>query len=84
MIELYHAEQCPYCVKVRLFLEKQSISYVSKPVPLGRHMTPLKEELMRVGGKTQVPFLVDPEKNVKMYESDEIIEYLSKNASQQG
>ncbi len=78
MIELYHAERCPYCVKVRYFLEVESIPYVSKPVPLGSASTPLKEELMRLGGKTQVPFLVDPEKGMKMYESDEIIEHLTK------
>ena len=75
MIELYHAENCPYCVKVRVFLEQQSVPYISKPISLSR-MTPLKEELKALGGKTQVPFLVDPERGVKMYESDDIIEYV--------
>ena len=79
MIELYHAERCPYCVKVRYFMEMESIAYVSKPVPLGSGSTALKEELMRLGGKTQVPFLVDPEKGVTMYESDDIIDHLKKH-----
>ena len=43
MIELYHAERCPYCVKVRYFMEVESIPYISKPVPLGSASTPLKE-----------------------------------------
>jgi glutathione S-transferase len=76
MVELYHAEQCPYCVKVRIFLERKSIAYVSKPVPLGRAMTPLKEELLQIAGKGQVPFIHDVANNVKMHESDDIIKYL--------
>jgi glutathione S-transferase len=79
MIELYHAENCPYCVKVRRFLEQEGIVYISKPVPLGGKSTPLSEELRKLGGKVQVPYLVDPERNVKMYESDDIIEYLKEH-----
>jgi glutathione S-transferase len=78
MIELYHAETCPYCVKVRRYLEQEGIVYISKPVPL-RQSTPLAEELRKLGGKIQVPYLVDPERNVKMYESDEIIAYLEEH-----
>ncbi len=79
MIELYHAERCPYCVKVRVFLEQQGIAYVSKPVPMGSASSGLKEELRKLGGKTQVPYLVDPERNVKMYESDDIIAYVTEH-----
>ncbi len=78
MIELYHAEDCPYCVRVRKFFEDSAVSYVSKPVPL-RKNSPIKEELLSLGGKIQVPFLVDPAKGVKMYESMDIIEYVKKN-----
>ena len=35
----------------------------------------------KLGGKTQVPFLVDPEKGVQMYESSDIIAYLDENYS---
>ena len=35
-----------------------------------------EESLIKIGGKRQVPFLVDNERNVQMYESDDIIEYL--------
>lgn len=33
-------------------------------------------ELVEKGGKPQVPYLVDVDKNVALYESDDIIEYL--------
>ncbi len=75
MIELYHTETCPYCVKVRQFLEDQGISYISKPVSL-RKPTPVRDELARIGGKVQVPFLVDHERGIKLYESNDIIEYV--------
>ncbi len=35
----------------------------------------------KLGGKTQVPLLVDQQKGVIMYESDAIIEYLEENYS---
>jgi glutathione S-transferase len=82
MIELYHAENCPYCVTVRAFMEKEGIAYISKPVPL-RGTNSLKDELVAIGGKSQVPFLVDKEKGVKMYESDDIIDYVKKTYSSQ-
>ncbi len=79
MIELYHAEGCPFCVKVRVYLEEKGVPYISKPIPLGRQMTPLKQELLTLGGKTQVPFLHDPDRKIKMYESDDIIEYVGRH-----
>jgi glutathione S-transferase len=52
---------------------------VLKPVVLGSSSSPVKEELKKLGGKTQVPYLVDPERNVKMYESDDIIAYVEEH-----
>jgi glutathione S-transferase len=40
-----------------------------------------EEELIRIGGKRQVPFLLDREKKVEMYESDDILEYLRETYS---
>jgi len=77
MIELYHAEDCPFCVRVRKFFEDSGVAYVSKPVPL-RKNSPIKDELLAVGGKIQVPFLVDAGNDVKMYESLDIIEYVKR------
>jgi glutathione S-transferase len=79
MIEIYLAERCPFCVKVRMYMEQKGISYVLKPVLLGSAPSEVKEELKRLGGKAQVPFLVDPERNIKMYESDDIIAYVEEH-----
>jgi glutathione S-transferase len=38
--------------------------------------TPGRDELLRIGGRNQVPFLVDGD--VKMYESMDIIHYILK------
>lgn len=83
MIEIYHAESCPYCVKVRQYLEDKAVPYISKPVPL-RKSSPIKDELVRLGGKAQVPYLVDPERKVQMYESDDIISYVQEHYVKRG
>ena len=82
MIEIYLAERCPFCVKVRWYCEEKGIPYILKPVKLGKTSSPIKDELMKLGGKTQVPFLVDPERDIKMYESDDIISYLEEHYAQ--
>lgn len=72
MLLLYVLESCPYCKKVVQHLEEKNIEFraldVSNPVNL--------DELLVLGEKDQVPFLVDTERNAKMYESDEIIQYI--------
>lgn len=72
MLLLYKMEGCPYCNKVLKYLEEKNISFraldVSDPVNM--------DELLHLGGVDQVPFLVDTEHNAKMYESEEIIQYI--------
>ena len=72
MLLLYTIDGCPYCKKVTNFLEEKNIPYknmsISDPVNL--------DELLVLGGEKQAPFLVDTDKNVKMYESEDIIKYL--------
>ena len=72
MIELFMLPTCPYCLKVMKFLDENGISYRKIDIT-----NPLNEEvLIKIGGKRQVPFLVDKEHGVEMYESGDIIEYL--------
>lgn len=73
MIELYQMERCPFCVKVRLKLEELQLDWISRTSPPG---SPQREKLMEMGGVQQVPFFVDSEHGVSMYESDDIINYL--------
>jgi glutathione S-transferase len=74
LLELYDYEGCPYCRKVREVLCELDLDYLSHPVA---HGSPRRDELKRLGGKIQVPFLVDPNTATRMYESDDIIDYLN-------
>jgi glutaredoxin len=72
MLLLYKMEGCPYCEKVLNYLEEKNLQFrsldISDPVNL--------DELLHLGEKEQVPFLVDTEHNAKIYESEEIIQYV--------
>ena len=72
MLELFILETCPYCKKVMKFLDEQNMPY--KKIDITNDDN--KETLIRFGGKRQVPFLIDKERNIQMYESDDIINYL--------
>lgn len=70
-LTLYYAPWCFYCHKVINYLKQ-----IHKQLPLKDVQNPEnKQELLRIGGKRQVPCLViDGE---ALYESDEIIAWLS-------
>ncbi len=72
MIELYISETCPYCRKVIDFLEHCNLDFEKKDIALNGNL----DKLISLGGFAQVPFLYDKDKNIKMYESDDIIDYL--------
>lgn len=72
MLEIFILETCPYCHKVLTFLDENNIKY--KKIDIAQKQN--EEALVKIGGKRQVPFLVDKENGVEMYESDDIIEYL--------
>ena len=72
MIELFILEFCGYCKKVMKYMDEHNIPY--KTVDISDKGN--EEALIRIGGKRQVPFLLDREKKTELYESDDIIEYL--------
>lgn len=72
MLELFVLETCPYCKKVTEFLEKNKINY--RKIDITNKDS--ENSLIQIGGKRQVPFLVDSDRNIQMYESDDIVEYL--------
>ncbi len=78
MIILFHKEECPFCLKVRQYMSDHYISYTSVVSPKG---APSRKILLKLGGKEQVPFLVDTDKGEMMYESSDIVAYLQKNYS---
>jgi len=71
---LYHFEACPYCVKVRDFIQAKGLKIPIRDIRLD---PAAEKELRRVGGKKQVPCLFIDGK--PLYESEDIIRYLDEN-----
>lgn len=75
MFRLYQYDSCPYCHRVRQSIRNLGLVEGKDYVLVeARGGTPGREEVIRLGGISQVPFLVDGD--VKMYESLDIIDYL--------
>jgi glutathione S-transferase len=73
-IELYEFEACPFCRKVREALTYLDLQAIIRPCPKGG--TRFRPAVKERGGKTQFPYLVDPNTGREMFESDDIIAYL--------
>lgn len=81
MLELYQSEGCPHCAKVRETLSDLGVSYVIHnprlPGDQGGDVTnEVTYEELTAGGEDQIPYLVDTDRGVTMYESDDIVDYL--------
>jgi glutathione S-transferase len=72
MIILWQFESCPYCIKVRKALMNKHIDFIS----IDASSPERKEFLQQIGGKAQVPFLLDTKNNKALYESDDIVRYI--------
>lgn len=73
-LTLYHFQGCPYCARVRDFLSKKNIKVPMKDI---RANPSFHDELLKIGGKAQVPCLTIDGK--ALYESTDIIEWFKKN-----
>jgi len=74
-IVLYNFENSPYCRKVREQLCALNLDYEVRNVAKGSTRRP---ELVERGGEMMVPYLIDPNHDVEMYESDDIVSYLER------
>ena len=84
MLELYQAEDCGYSETARETLTDLGVSYVIHNPRTAAGETRNEQthgELTEFGGQNQIPFLVDHQRGVTMYESDEIVEYLEEHYS---
>lgn len=75
-LSIYQFSACPFCVKVRRQLRKNSLNIELRDA---KNNTEHKEELTRKGGKYKVPCLRIETKtgDIKwLYESNDIISYL--------
>lgn len=73
-LALYEYEACPYCRKVREALSILDLDADVYPCPKGGSR--FRDEVRSRGGKAQFPYLVDPNADTAMYESDDIVRYL--------
>lgn len=71
---LYFKPTCPFCNKVISFMQEKRIEI---PVKNVAGSDAVRQELIKTGGKGQVPCLVIDGK--ALYESDEIIRWLDKH-----
>lgn len=71
---LYYKPTCPYCRKVLNHMEASGITI---PLKDTSSSLAIKDELVKIGGKSQVPCLVINGK--AMYESDDIVQWLKTN-----
>ncbi len=76
-LTLYYKPTCPYCIKILHFLEQNDMSVSLKNIDENSQN---RNELLRIGGKTQIPCLVINGK--ALYESDDIIQWFEKNWSE--
>lgn len=80
-LSLYQFKACPFCIKVRRAMKRQSLSI--QTLDAKRDST-ARQELLQHGGKVKVPCLKieDDQRNVSwLYESKEIIRYLEQRFS---
>jgi glutaredoxin len=73
-LTLYYFDTCPFCIRVLRYLEGRGIS-----IPMKNTMqdASAREELMQIGGKTQVPCLVID--GQPLYESADIVSWFEEN-----
>ena len=79
-LELYDIEACPYCRKVREALTMLDLDVLIRPTPHGG--TRWRPAAIREGGKRQFPLLVDPNFDLLLYESSDIVEHLYRRYGQ--
>ena len=76
MLTLYFKPNCPFCRRVVAVIERLELDVEMKDIVADESFAAGLEEK---GGKRQVPYLVDTDKNVAMFESDDIVKHLQDN-----
>ena len=76
MLTLYYKETCPFSQRVLQIAENLGVEFDLKDIEDSEDIV---AELVEKGGKRQVPYLVDTDKDVAMYESNDIIDYIRDN-----
>jgi glutathione S-transferase len=75
MLTLYYKPTCPFCRRVLAVVDRIQAQVDLKDVTEDAMMA----ELVALGGKETVPYLVDAAQGVSLYESDDIVLHLQKH-----
>lgn len=75
MLTLYIKTGCPFCVSTQAKITELDLKVEEKNIIDDA----IAQELVVCGGKIQVPYLIDTDRDVEMYESGDIVEYLDKH-----
>lgn len=72
---LYEYDASPFCKRVREMINILDLTVEYRPCP-GARNGKFSQQMFETTGRRTVPYLVDPNTNVDMFESDDIIQYL--------
>ncbi len=75
MLILYVRDGCPFCIATLAKIDELNLKIEEKNIADEK----VAEELVNKGGKLKVPYLIDTDKNIEMYESKDINKYLDEN-----
>jgi len=75
MLKLYVKTECPYCAVVLHKVDELGVQVKQLNIADDE----VAGKLIELGGKRQVPYLVDEERGVSMYESQDIVDYLDEH-----
>ncbi len=73
MLTLYVETGCAFCAAVLHALDELDLAYEEKNIAEQE----VADELIARGGKRQVPYLVDTDAELEMYESADIVKHLN-------
>ena len=72
---IYEYDASPFCKRVREIVNLLDLTVEYRPCP-GARQGKFSEELFKRTGRRTVPYLIDPNTGVEMFESSDIIEYM--------
>mmetsp|Transcript_27846 Transcript_27846/g.34386 ORF Transcript_27846/g.34386 Transcript_27846/m.34386 type:complete len:397 (+) Transcript_27846:120-1310(+) len=74
-IIIYEYDASPFCKRVREIVNLLDLTVEYRPCP-GARQSSFSKELYELTSRQTIPYMIDPNTNVSMFESNDIIQYL--------
>jgi glutathione S-transferase len=81
MLILYYKPTCVFCRQVQATIARLELEVELRDITTSAEH---EHDLIARGGKRQVPYLVDEEQGVEMYEADDIVAHLQQQYGSTG